>query len=312
MGKLTQWGYWAGDTTFNTPSICTGPKALHLALLDNGWADYTASTTNSPGLDYDNPGVYSTTFGGLSKYRTYYKNDSLHATLPIYLYLGYWWRYNSGQGYYGASMEVLVGSQINAAGVPLNSTASTHRGDINGNHAAVGPMPTFVTSGPSYSGFSVPQMYSRGGSYPNWNFGRHFMVSRTVDSAGNPTAEGFFVHTNNPTTSPGCYSYFHRADPTEPFYIGDSGYLRRMTLNLGLRATSPVGAVNAYRIQAVTPTKTFVDENAIIVPLDQEWPNVFKATPNLTERTYIPVEDAAHATYNHSRIDSTRLAFRWE
>ena len=139
---------------------------------------------------------------------------------------------------------------------------------------------------------------------------------RTVDSAGNPTADGYFVYLSyyNLVTSVGrVRGYFHPADPDAYWTVQDNtALLRYMTLNLGKRSVNPPGEVHAYRLHAVHPEQTFVDENTVLA-IGVDWPVQMKATPNLAEHTYMPADYyTLNHSYSSSSVDSTRLACRWE
>lgn len=94
-----------------------GPKALHLALLANGWA--LATPVSSAPLDYDAAAIYGAVFSSNAndyRWNTYFKDDALHAQLPIFMTLGYRQRYSPASSYYGMGLYVQVGSELDASG----------------------------------------------------------------------------------------------------------------------------------------------------------------------------------------------------
>ena len=336
--KVTTRVKLSASTGFNDAD-CTVGKDIHNGLLANGWALAPESNAKSINWATDTFAKWTAATtqldpaSGSTWWNLYYLDDALHSTLPIYL--AYGWIRHTYTPYSSPQTDMApffhVSSLTNGAGVPyrafsrdgLGATFGGRPPYVNGmgnGSTTWNPTDLCFTSGDGYSGLFFPSnsLIPRTGS--DWNIlAIDLMVARTTDSAGAPTAEGYFAHGAHGYGSDYDVtrrSYFHLADPVADWQIADlDNSMRLFSLNYGPYPTSKISSLQTYRVQAVTPLKTFVDESCVIVTDDMVFPSTVSAKPKNVERVYMPVQTACTASNGrHAAVlpGFSRIAFRWE
>lgn len=211
----------------------TWAQEFDAALVAAGWVNTSdtgqvnLSTMTRPGLN---------TMAG---YRTYYYNDSLHATAPVYL--------RWGMGTQGAantpSWNVTLGAGTNGAGDLTGLTSTTTICTTNiAPTSTVLNYSTYVSWGDGYFAIAWKAGSSAAG-------GGLFAFNRFTDSLGTPTADGYAVYVRGSATNSiaqqQCVSYL-----TNTAYAATSYY----SMPGGNVSNSLVGGVaQVYRNYVITP-----------------------------------------------------------
>ncbi len=116
-------------------------------------------------------------------YEIRYLNDSLHATKPCYIKI----EYGAGQPLSAMSLWITVASATNGAGTVAGTTYFARLQITSWASPSAGTYPTFCCVLPGYMALAP---WRRG--YPT--FPAFVSICRTVDAAGTPTSDGFYLY----------------------------------------------------------------------------------------------------------------------
>lgn len=179
----------------------------------------------------------ASTAGGFEIWRF---DDSLQATAPIYLKI----EYGSGNNAAHPQIWLTVGTGTNGSGT-LNGTVSDRNPVAFSGAASAGNYPSYLCVAAGFVGL----LHKSGASGSSTGFA-FFAVSRTHDTAGDATGNGFFVLWGAPSAAMACNSQSVRTAATAVAYTASNIY----TCVPGQPAGSLVGAdYQVYPVMGIGP-----------------------------------------------------------